>query len=61
MFLKLNFGLVNSNNSCIAYLFLNIGFILTNSADPDEMPHCVAAAHLGLYSLLNCLFISFQL
>ena len=31
----------------LSFLFLNMDFVIINSADPDEMTHCVAF-HLGL-------------
>ena len=34
----------------ILFLSLKMDFVLANSADPDEMPHCVAF-HLGLHCL----------
>ena len=51
----------------IAFSSLKIVYVLTNSVDPDEMPHCVAfhtdsdviphyvAFHLGLHCLPNVL------
>ena len=43
------------------YLFLSlkIGFILANSADPDEMPP-YAAFHLGFHCLPKYLFTGIQ-
>ena len=38
---------------------LNIVFIITNSADPDEIQH-YAAFHLGIHCLSNYLFRGFQ-
>ena len=44
--------------NCI-FFCLKIYFTLTNSADPDEMPHH-AAFHLGLHCLQKCLFMGFS-
>ena len=43
----------------ILFLSLKIIFVLTNSADPDEMLH-YAAFHLGLHCLSKNLFMGFR-
>ena len=46
----------------VLFLTLNIGLVLANSVDPDEMPHNVAF-HLGLHNLWKyaCdIFLNFQ-
>ena len=42
----------------IVFLSLKVDFVLTNSADPDEMPH-YAAFQLGLLCLPKYLFMGF--
>ena len=43
-------GASGSGELKILYFCLKIFFTLTNSVDPDEMPH-YAAVHLGLHCL----------
>ena len=44
----------------ILYFFLWTNFVLTDSADPDEMPH-YAAFHLGLHCLSKYSFMGFYI